>query len=43
MTNEEAINRIKDVVEGTIDHITDIDDVKDIIYEIKSILKKIDE
>lgn len=40
MSNNEAINKLKDLTEGTIDHF-DLEDAMDMLYEVKYILSKV--
>ena len=42
MSNKEAIEKLKDLTEGTIDHF-DLEDAMDMLYEVKYILSKVDE
>lgn len=42
MTNAEAIRRLKNITEGTIDHF-DLEDAMDMLYAIKRILDHVEE
>ena len=39
MTDNEKIEKLRDLLEGTIDHF-DLDDTMDLLYQIKDILDK---
>lgn len=42
MSNKEAIEKLKDLTEGTIDHF-DLEDAMDMLYEVKYILGKVED
>lgn len=42
MNNEEAVKKLKDLTEGTIDHF-DLEDAMDMLYEVKWILNHVED